>query len=65
MRPRSLAMARETASVTVTLELEAISREQLRHIAIRELSDLDTADVEAAMRIVAGTARSMGVRVEE
>ncbi|MFC9662201.1 uL11 family ribosomal protein [Nocardia sp. NPDC127606] len=43
----------------------AISRDQLRRIAIRKLPDLNTTDVEAAMRIVAGTARSMGVRVEE
>ncbi|MFD3425677.1 uL11 family ribosomal protein [Nocardia fluminea] len=45
--------------------LEAISREQLRHIAIHNLPDLDRTDVEGAMRIVAGTARSMGVRIEE
>ncbi|PXY31185.1 uL11 family ribosomal protein [Prauserella muralis] len=36
---------------------------QLRAIAERKLDDLNTDDVEAAMRIVAGTARSMGVRV--
>ncbi|MFJ2663780.1 hypothetical protein ACIO14_05470 [Nocardia fluminea] len=30
-----------------------------------QLPDLDTTDVEAAMRIVAGTARSLGVRIEE
>ncbi|MEU4649815.1 hypothetical protein [Nocardia fluminea] len=58
-------MARETVSVTVTLELEVISREQLRHIAIRKLPDLDTTGVAAATRIVAGNARSIGVRVEE
>ncbi|MEV6656131.1 hypothetical protein [Nocardia fluminea] len=51
-------MARETASVTVTLALEAVSRAHLRHIVIRTLPDLDTTDVEAAMRIVAGIARS-------
>ncbi|MFF2082135.1 uL11 family ribosomal protein [Nocardia sp. NPDC058176] len=43
----------------------AISRADLRRIAIRKLPDLDTGDVDVAMRIVAGTARSMGVRVEE
>ncbi|MFD1151332.1 uL11 family ribosomal protein [Saccharothrix hoggarensis] len=37
---------------------------QLRAIAERKLPDLNTTDVAAAMRIVAGTARSMGVRVE-
>jgi large subunit ribosomal protein L11 len=40
-----------------------LSREQLREIALRKLPDLNTSDVEAAMRQVAGTARSMGVVV--
>jgi large subunit ribosomal protein L11 len=37
---------------------------QLRAIAERKLPDLNTADIPTAMRIVAGTARSMGVAVE-
>ncbi|RZQ61629.1 uL11 family ribosomal protein [Amycolatopsis suaedae] len=41
-----------------------ITEEQLRAIAERKLPDLNTGDVEAAMRTIAGTARSMGVRVE-
>jgi large subunit ribosomal protein L11 len=41
-----------------------LSREQLRAIAERKLPDLNTPDVEAAMRTIAGTARSMGVKVE-
>lgn len=35
----------------------------LRRVAERKLPDLNTTDVEKAMRIVAGTARSMGVAV--
>jgi large subunit ribosomal protein L11 len=38
---------------------------QLRAVARRKLPDLNTTDLETAMRIVAGTARSMGVTVEE
>ena len=41
----------------------ALTREQLRSIAVRKLPDLNTTDVEAAMRTIAGTARSMGVTV--
>jgi large subunit ribosomal protein L11 len=41
-----------------------LTRSQLREIAVRKLPDLNTTDVEAAMRSIAGTARSMGVRVE-
>jgi large subunit ribosomal protein L11 len=38
---------------------------QLRAIAEEKLPDLNANSVEAAMRIIAGTARSMGVTVEE
>jgi large subunit ribosomal protein L11 len=38
---------------------------QLRSIAELKMPDLNANDVEAAMRIIAGTARSMGVTVEE
>jgi large subunit ribosomal protein L11 len=41
-----------------------ISRDQLRQIAEVKLPDLNANDVEAAMNILAGTARSMGVVVE-
>jgi large subunit ribosomal protein L11 len=40
-----------------------LSREQLRSIAETKMPDLNANDVEAAMNIVAGTARSMGVEV--
>jgi large subunit ribosomal protein L11 len=41
-----------------------INTKQLREIATSKLPDLNTTDVEAAMRTIAGTARSMGVEVE-
>ncbi len=41
----------------------ALSEAQLRAIAERKLPDLNTTDIAAAMRVVAGTARSMGVEV--
>jgi large subunit ribosomal protein L11 len=40
-----------------------LARDQLREIARTKLSDLNTADLDAAERIVAGTARSMGIEV--
>lgn len=40
-----------------------ISEDQLRQIAETKMPDLNTDDVEAAMKIVAGTARSMGVNI--
>ena len=42
-----------------------VTREQVRHIAQTKLPDMDTKDVDAAMRMVEGTARSMGVEVVE
>ena len=41
-----------------------LTEDQLREIAEIKLPDLNANDIDAAMRIVAGTARSMGVRVE-
>lgn len=41
-----------------------ITRAQLRQIAEMKLQDLNTTSVEAAMRMIEGTARSMGVVVE-
>lgn len=41
-----------------------LTRDQLRRIAQRKLPDLNTTDLAAAMRIIAGTARSMGITVE-
>ena len=45
-------------------EAGAISRALLREIAETKRKDLNAADVESAMKIIEGTARSMGVRVE-
>jgi len=40
-----------------------LTKEQVRKIAEEKLPDLNTKDVEKAMRIVEGVARSMGVRI--
>jgi large subunit ribosomal protein L11 len=40
-----------------------ITQDQLRQIAERKMDDLNANDVEAAAKIIAGTARSMGVDV--
>jgi large subunit ribosomal protein L11 len=41
-----------------------LSQSQLRDIAERKMADLNANDVDMAMRIIAGTARSMGVEVQ-
>lgn len=43
----------------------SISRDQLKEIAETKMPDLNANDIEAAMRIVEGTARNMGVTVAD
>jgi large subunit ribosomal protein L11 len=45
-------------------KVATLSTGQLRTIAEQKMVDLNANDVEAAMKIIAGTARSMGVEVE-
>ncbi len=42
-----------------------ISREQLRDIAQKKMKDLNANDVEAAAKIIEGSARSMGLQIVE
>jgi large subunit ribosomal protein L11 len=46
------------------LKVASISKEQLRAIAEQKMPDLNANDVEGAMNIIAGTARSMGITVQ-
>ena len=47
-----------------TVKVGKLTKAQVKKIAEEKLKDLNTASVESAMRIVEGTARSMGVTVE-
>jgi large subunit ribosomal protein L11 len=40
-----------------------VTTEQVRQIAETKMADLNAITVEAAMRIIAGTARSMGIEI--
>jgi len=53
----------KASSVPNTDKVGKVSREQLREIAELKMPDLNTTDVDAAIRMLAGTARSMGVEV--
>jgi len=53
------------ASNPLTQTVGTLSQEQVRAIAERKLPDLNANDVDAAIKVVAGTARSMGVKVAE
>ena len=56
----------ETASPTPNkTKVAKITKEQVRKIAETKLPDLNAGSVEAAMSMIAGTARSMGIVVED
>ena len=56
----------QSASGTPNKEKVAhLSKEQLKAIAEKKMPDLNAASLETAMSMIAGTARSMGVTVEE
>jgi large subunit ribosomal protein L11 len=42
-----------------------VSAKDVREIAVLKMPDLNANDIDAAMRMVAGTARSMGLTIEE
>jgi len=47
-----------------TVTAGTITVDQLREIASYKMPDLNANDVEAAMRVVAGTAKNMGIKIE-
>ncbi len=56
----------ETASGTPNkVKVATLTKAQVEEIAKTKLPDLNAADLEGAMRMVEGTARSMGVNVEK
>ena len=46
-------------------KVATISKEDIRKIAEQKMPDLNAASIEAAMSMIAGTARSMGVLVDD
>lgn len=46
-------------------KVATVKRDEVREIAETKMQDLNAADVESAMRMVEGTARSMGITIED
>ena len=65
---RSFTFVTKTPPAAVLLtkanKVAKVSSDQVREIAELKMEDLNAANVEAAMRMVEGTARSMGITVE-
>ena len=47
-----------------TVKVGSITMDQAREIGQSKMADLNANDIEAAAKIIAGTARSMGINVE-
>ncbi len=47
-----------------TAKVGKVTRDQVREIAEKKMPDLNAVDIDGAMRIIEGTARSMGITVE-
>lgn len=68
--PPAAVMLRQAARVEKgsaephTIKVGRVTRQQVREIAETKMVDLNANDVDAAMKIVEGTARSMGITVE-
>lgn len=59
------AIGKEKGSGTAGKEIAGtLNKEQVKKIAEAKMPDLNTKNIEAAMKIVEGTARSMGVKVQ-
>ena len=58
-------LVKELANTKFDETVATITREQLKEVAETKLPDLNAYDVEHAMKIVEGTARNMGIKVEK
>ena len=45
------------------IKVGSISKEKVREIAEKKLSDLNTTDIEAAIKTITGTAKNMGIEI--
>ncbi len=62
--PDGAAGIEKGASNPLQNKVGKVTKEQVRQIAEKKMADLNANSVEAAMKIIEGTARSMGIEVE-
>ena len=53
------------SGVPHTEKVGSVTKEQVKAIAEEKMEDLNAASIESAMRVIEGTARSMGITVED
>ncbi|MGB5471998.1 MAG: 50S ribosomal protein L11 [Gammaproteobacteria bacterium] len=62
---RKIAGVPKGSSTPNTVKVGSVTRAQLEEVATTKMPDLNAADMDAAVRIIAGSARSMGLDVKE
>jgi large subunit ribosomal protein L11 len=62
---KKAAGVRKGSSDVAIDKVGSVTRQQVREIAEQKMKDLNAYDVESAMRMIEGTARSMGISVVE
>ncbi|MBU4224176.1 50S ribosomal protein L11 [Patescibacteria group bacterium] len=61
---RKMAGVEKGSGKNITSKAGKITKAQLKEIAERKMDDLNANDIKAAEKIIAGTARSMGISIE-
>jgi large subunit ribosomal protein L11 len=61
---RKAAAIEKGAANPLTTKVGKVSKAKVREIAERKMEDLNANDLEAAIKIIEGTARSMGIEIE-
>lgn len=61
---KKAAGVKKGASNPLTDKVGVVTQKQIQEIAEKKMVDLNATDIEAASKIIAGTARSMGIKVE-
>lgn len=62
---KKAAGVKKGAGNPLTDKVGKVTKDQVRDIAEKKMQDLNANDVEAAMKIIEGTARSMGIKVDK
>jgi large subunit ribosomal protein L11 len=62
---KKIAGVAKGSSTPNTVKVGTVTRAQLEEVATTKMPDLNAADMDAAVRIIAGSARSMGLDVKE
>ena len=62
--PKKAAKAEKGAADPLKQKVGTVTKAQIHEIAEQKMPDLNANDVEQAMKIIEGTARSMGIKVE-